>query len=73
MVDSLTIHFFIYPWGCKTISELKINEQIREKEVRVIGENGDQLGIMSAKEAQKLAQEAELDLVMIAPTAKPPV
>ena len=73
MVDSLTIHFFIYPWGCKTISELKINEQIREKEVRVIGENGDQLGIMSAKDAQKLAQEAELDLVMIAPTAKPPV
>ena len=73
MVDSLTIHFFIYPWGCKTISELKINEQIREKEIRVIGENGDQLGIMSAKEAQKLAQEAELDLVMIAPTAKPPV
>ena len=73
MVDSLTIHFFIYPWGCKTISELKINEQIREKEVRVIGENGDQLGIMSAKEAQKLAQDAELDLVLIAPTAKPPV
>ena len=73
MVDSLTIHFFIYPWGCKTISELKINEQIREKEVRVIGENGDQLGIMSAKDAQKLAQDAELDLVMIAPTAKPPV
>ena len=73
MVDSLTIHFFIYPWGCKTIRELKINEQIREKEVRVIGENGDQVGIMSAKEAQKLAQEAELDLVLIAPTAKPPV
>ena len=50
-----------------------INEQIRDKEVRVIGENGDQLGIMSAKEAMKLALEAELDLVKIAPTAKPPV
>ena len=50
-----------------------INGQIRDKEVRVIGENGDQLGIMSAKEAMKLAQEAELDLVKIAPTAKPPV
>ena len=50
-----------------------INEQIRDKEVRVIGENGDQLGVMSAKEALKLAMEAELDLVKIAPTAKPPV
>ncbi len=50
-----------------------INEQIRDREVRVIGEDGQQLGIMSAKEAMKLAQEAELDLVKIAPTAKPPV
>jgi len=50
-----------------------INEQIRDKEVRVIGENGNQLGIMSAREALKLAEEAELDLVKIAPTAKPPV
>ena len=50
-----------------------INEQIRDKEVRVIGEDGEQLGIMSAKEALKLAQEADLDLVKIAPTAKPPV
>jgi translation initiation factor IF-3 len=50
-----------------------INEQIRDKEVRLIGENGEQLGIMSAKEAYKLAKDAELDLVKIAPTAKPPV
>ncbi|MCD7813760.1 MAG: translation initiation factor IF-3 [Lachnospiraceae bacterium] len=50
-----------------------INEQIRDREVRLIGEHGEQLGIMSAKEAQKLAREAELDLVKIAPTAKPPV
>ena len=50
-----------------------INEQIRDKEIRLIGENGEQLGIMSAREAMKLAEEAELDLVKIAPTAKPPV
>ena len=50
-----------------------INEQIRDREVRLIGENGEQLGIMSARDAFKLAQGAELDLVKIAPTAKPPV
>lgn len=50
-----------------------INEQIRDKEIRLIGENGEQLGIMSAKDAMKMAREAELDLVKIAPTAKPPV
>ncbi len=44
-----------------------INEQIRDREVRLIGENGEQLGIMSAKDAMKLAMEAELDLVKIAP------
>lgn len=60
-------------WEEKTISELLINGQIREKEVRVIGVDGEQLGVMSAQEAQKLADEAEVDLVMIAPTAKPPV
>ena len=50
-----------------------INEQIRDKEVRLIGTEGEQLGIMSAKDAMKLAREAELDLVKIAPNAKPPV
>lgn len=50
-----------------------INEQIRDREVRLIGEEGEQLGIMSSREAQKLADEAGLDLVKIAPTAKPPV
>ena len=50
-----------------------INEQIRDKEVRLISEDGEQLGIMSSIEALKLAMEAELDLVKIAPTAKPPV
>lgn len=55
------------------ISELMVNEQIRDKEVRLIGVNGEQLGIVSSKEAQKLAREAELDLVKVAPMAKPPV
>ena len=50
-----------------------INEQVRDREVRVISSNGEQLGIMSSKEAMKLAREAELDLVKIAPNAKPPV
>ena len=50
-----------------------INEQIRDREVRLIGENGEQLGIMSARDAMKLAREADLDLVKIAPNAKPPV
>ena len=55
------------------ISELMINEQIRDREIRLIGEDGEQLGIMSARDAMKLAREANLDRVKIAPTAKPPV
>ena len=54
-------------------SDLMINEQIRDKEVRLVGEDGEQLGVMSARDAQKMAEEAGLDLVKIAPTAKPPV
>ncbi|MCR5587274.1 MAG: translation initiation factor IF-3 [Lachnospiraceae bacterium] len=54
-------------------NNLAVNEQIRDKEVRLIGEHGDQLGIMSAKEAYKTARDAGLDLVKIAPNAKPPV
>ena len=65
--------FFILSWRYKTISDLMINEQIRDREIRLIGSNGEQLGIMSAREAMKLAEEAELDLVKIAPNAKPPV
>ena len=55
------------------ISELMINEQIRDREVRVIGADGEQLGIMSSREALNIAQEADLDLVKIAPAANPPV
>lgn len=50
-----------------------INEQIRDREIRLIGEDGQQLGIMSSREAMKIAREAELDLVKIAPQEKPPV
>jgi translation initiation factor IF-3 len=50
-----------------------INEQVRDREIRLIGSNGEQLGIMSARDAMKIAREAELDLVKIAPHAKPPV
>ena len=55
------------------ITDLMVNGQIRDKEVRLISTNGEQLGIMSAREAQKLADEAGLDLVKISPKAKPPV
>ena len=50
-----------------------VNGQIREKEVRVIGENNEQLGVMSTDEARRIAEEAGVDLVMIAPNAAPPV
>ena len=78
-MDSLTIHFFVFRKRDIffkeriTISDFMINEQIRDREVRLIGSNGEQLGIMSARDAMKIAREAELDLVKIAPTAKPPV
>lgn len=65
--------FLAYYEEDKAISDLFINEQIRDKEVRVIGEDGEQLGIMPSREALRLAEEAGLDLVKIAPTAKPPV
>ena len=51
----------------------QINEEIRDREVRLIGANGAQLGVMSAAEAQRYADEAGLDLVKISPTAVPPV
>ncbi len=50
-----------------------INEQIRDKEIRLIDEEGNQVGLISSRDAQKLADEKKLDLVKIAPNAKPPV
>ena len=59
--------------GIFIANDLLINEQIRDREVRVIGEKGDQLGILEIAAAQKLADEAGLDLVNISPKAVPPV
>ena len=75
----LQIRAFVFAkinWRCFIIStkkELEINEEIRDKEIRVIGADGSQMGIMSAEQALKLAEDANMDLVKIAPTAVPPV
>lgn len=52
---------------------MQINEEIRDREIRVVSESGEQLGLMSSREALRLAEEANKDLVKIAPTATPPV
>ena len=72
-MDSYAAHFYFFLMEGTTISDLMINEQIRDKEIRLIGENGEQLGIMSSRDALKMAEDAGLDLVKIAPAAKPPV
>ena len=65
-------HFY---WRCFTIAKLdhQLNTDIRDKEVRVIGSDGTMLGIMSSEQALALAEEQDLDLVKISPTANPPV
>jgi translation initiation factor IF-3 len=76
LFKGLRFVYFERVWRCLTISNNKeqlINEAIREKEIRVIGPDGDQLGIMSSKDALRLATGKNLDLVCIAPQAKPPV
>ena len=55
------------------INDLMINEEIRDREVRVVDQNGEQLGVMSSRDALILAEERQLDLVKIAPQARPPV
>ena len=69
------LYVYILMWRCFNISkqEIQINEEIRDKEVRVIDSQGGQLGIMSAAKALELAAEKNLDLVKIAPQAQPPV
>lgn len=68
-------HFFVVKRRCFCISSVKhqINEEIRDREVRVIDVDGSQLGIMSARDAQGVAASRGLDLVKIAPQAVPPV
>ena len=75
MRGCFSAHAFINFWGCLNISakELQINEEIRDKELRIISSDGEQLGIMSASEALRIAEERDLDLVKISPQAKPPV
>ncbi|MGI6132571.1 MAG: translation initiation factor IF-3 [Bacillota bacterium] len=53
--------------------ELFVNEEIRAREVRVVDDNGEQLGIMALRDALRAAAERNLDLVEVAPTARPPV
>ncbi|MDE6148480.1 MAG: translation initiation factor IF-3 [Ruminococcus sp.] len=68
--------FLFYFWRCFVISnnkEHQINEEIRDKELRIIDADGTQLGIMSSKQALEIAYEKDLDLVKIAPQAAPPV
>ena len=62
-------------WRCLVIANEvnMINDEIQEKEIRLIGSDGEQMGLMSSAEAQKIADEQDLDLVMISPNAKPPV
>ena len=69
------LYYVILFWRCFTISkqEIQINDEIRDKEIRVIGSDGSQLGIMSSSKALSMAEAANLDLVKIAPQAQPPV
>ena len=71
----IAIRFFVYLLEVLTIAKLEhqLNEEIRDKEIRVIGAEGGQLGIMSAEEANRIAEEQGLDLVKISPNAVPPV
>ena len=71
---NFSFELFIIFWRCLGISkENQINEEIRDKEVRVISADGEQVGVMSAKEALSLAEKSNLDIVKIAPNAVPPV
>ncbi len=71
--SSWTARFFILEVLVIGKQELLINEEIRDKEIRVIDSDGSQLGILSAREAMQIAAEKNLDLVKIAPQATPPV
>jgi len=68
------IRFYFLIWRGDTISrESRVNHEIRAREVRVIDANGEQIGIMSVRDALRLATERQLDLVEVAPNANPPV
>jgi len=69
------VHSHLFFWRCSDIANLDhlINDEIDANEVRLISDNGEQLGIMPVEAAQKIADEKEMDLVLISPNAKPPV
>ena len=73
--DAQGVRVFILDWRCFGISKVQhqLNEEINDKEIRLIGENGEQLGIVSGEEALHIAEEQGLDLVKISPQATPPV
>ncbi len=71
-MSAFLIYFYNYR-RCRIIKELQINEEIREKEVRLIDVDGSQLGVVPIKKALDIAFERRLDLVNVAPTAKPAV
>lgn len=73
--SSCPLNLCLFVWRCSNISkkELSINQEIRDKEIRVIGDDGSQLGIMTPAAAMKIAFDKDLDLVKIAPAAIPPV
>ena len=73
--DARSVRVFILDWRCFGISKVQhqLNEEINDKEIRLIGENGEQLGIVSGEEALRTAEEQGLDLVKISPQATPPV
>ncbi len=73
MTASFTFLFITFLQEGREIGHYSVNEQIRDPEVRLIGQGGEQLGIMSARDAYLKAQDVGLDLVKIAPMAKPPV
>lgn len=73
MVFLLIPHFFVLGEDTVIFKELQINGQIRDREIRLIGSDGQQHGILSAYEAQRIADDEGLDLVKIAPTSVPPV
>jgi translation initiation factor IF-3 len=69
-----TAYSFKLPWRWLVISkDMILNETIRAREVRLIDQNGEQLGIKTKNEALEIAERVNLDLVLVAPTAKPPV
>lgn len=72
-MGTFSAHFFVHIFGGNIIKDLKINEQIRDNKLRLIDEDGTQIGVVSKNEALDRAFDKHLDLVLMSPNAKPPV